>query len=135
MNLLADLPPFLLADLLTDRFGESAGRFTPISAGRFTDCQQICWLIYPQYLLADLLTDLVNLLADLPPFLLADLLTDRIGESAGRFTPIISAGRFTDCQQICWLIYPQYLLADLLTDKFGESAGRFTPISAGRFTN
>ena len=32
----------LLADLLTGRFGESAGRFAPISAGKFSDSQQIC---------------------------------------------------------------------------------------------
>ena len=31
---------------------------------------------------------------------MADLLTGRFGESAGRFIPLISAGRYSDSQQL-----------------------------------
>ena len=93
-NLLVDS---LLADYLTGRFGQPAGRYLPISAGIFSDSHQICWQIpfWQIYWLADL----VNLLADTHQYLLADFLT--VTKSAGRFTLHNSAGRFSDTYQIC----------------------------------
>ena len=126
---------YLPANLLTGRFGESAGRFTLQQIYWLADLvnllvdlppKQICWLANLVNLPADLSpqqiywqTDLVNLQADLPP------------------------SRFIDWQVwwICWQIYPP---ANLLTGRFGESASRFIPPadlltgrfgeSAGRFT-
>ena len=87
-----------------------------ISAGRFPDCQQICWQKWGElFMLAEFLSP--NLPVEMGIFLLADFLT--VNKSAGRNEGSyscwqsschkfasgnggISAGRFTDCQQICW---------------------------------
>ena len=112
MNLLADLPPISactfsdsqqfcqqIPPISAGRFGESTSRFnTPISAGRFSYSQQICWQIYLQFLLADLLTDRFgdSVGRFIPLFLLADLVT--VTKLASRFMPTIFAGRFADWQ-------------------------------------
>ena len=74
---------------------------------------QICWQIYPQFLLADFLT---------------------VTKSASRFTPPISAGRFSVSHQIFQQNNPpQFLLADFLA--VTKSARRFTSHQCDHVTN
>ena len=109
----------MLADLLT--VSKSANRNVGKSAGRFSDCQQIC--------------QSANLLAEMGGLTLsADLET--VTKPAGRFIPHShqicqsanllaevggdkSAGRFSDCHQICQSV-------NLLAEIGGKSAGRFS---------
>ena len=97
---------FLLADFLT----------VVKSAGRFTDCCQICWQIWGVFLLEDFL-NITKSASRNGRFLLVDFLT--VSKSASRIGGIsdgqiywllqklpadiggISASRFHDCQQIC----------------------------------